>query len=524
MQQLSIDKQLRLVLNESFDKRRLFAIAFTIISVAIMVTGLYWPKTYESTVTLIWNRANVLEPLLDTAVTTRLKDQAAVASEVIYSNKVLEILIEKAELSKRKDGKVMSLRDIEILKSVLRSKIKLSNVGKNILKLTYQNQSAETAYIVISVVANLFLQETASAKQSDSREAFDFINKQVLDYEFKLEQINDSINAFKSSNVELQVDSSKELSTRVSKLREQLKVTSLELKEAEIQRESISEQLLIESKKNVRVAVVNSVNQDRLLAMEDQLLQLRLTFTENYPDIVQLKEQLKNLRIVIAEEEAENERLFNEDPDSFGAQNTIDTPLYTQLKQQLADLETQVKTLNARRTDRQRLLNKELARSSEVNSLASQLDELSRDYNVTKKVYEDLLTKRESARVSLNLELENAGSLFKIHEPPIVPLVPIGLRFLHFVLGSVVLGLLLPFVVVLVLLLLDPRIRHEENFNLDEDTESEFDFPVLGAVARYNKLEDIAYGRSITLQAALIMVLAISALSGIVLSRLSGYM
>ena len=114
MQNLSLDKQLLIFLNEALDKRRLIAIAFSVISITILIIGLNWPKLYESSTTLLWNEADVLRPLLEgNAETSTGYKQSRIAKEIIYSSRNLEILIEKTGLNYHPTGVKLSAREIE---------------------------------------------------------------------------------------------------------------------------------------------------------------------------------------------------------------------------------------------------------------------------------------------------------------------------------------------------------------------------------------------------------------------------
>ena len=270
MQNLSLDKQLLILLNEALDKRRLFAFTFSIISIVILVIGLNWPKLYESSTTLIWNQGNMLKPLAGTAAANAGSEQAQLAKEVIYSNKNLEILIEKTGLDYSPTGEQLSDRDIEYLKTQLRGKLLLKPSKNNTLKISYKHTNPELAFLVVNVISQLFIEESSSKKKSESIEAYNFIEKRVNEYELKLEKITSRIDEFKSENIELQIDTTKSVNARVGKLKEQIRVTSLKLKEAIVSKESLTAQLEIESAKGTIVEEENA-NNERLLDLEYKL-------------------------------------------------------------------------------------------------------------------------------------------------------------------------------------------------------------------------------------------------------------
>ena len=306
----------------------------------------------------------------------------------------------------------------------------------------------------------------------------------------------------------LSLTSTKSVNARVSKLKENIKVTSFMLREAIIQKESLTEQLVIESAKSKFVKEEN-VKNERLIILENQLNTLRLSYTETYPDIVQIKEQIKNLKKSIeanANRQSSNANTLNSAKGNSSSGVNVKSALYAELQQQLSAIETTLRTLTARKINQEEQLSLELGRSGEVNLVISQLTELSLDYDVTKRLYDELLTKREKARISLSLENENAGSLYVVQEPPTVPLVPQGLRFLHFALGSIILGFGVPVAIIFGILMIDTRIRHEDEINLGDS------IPVIGVISNFNNKKDLRKQRLATIQSVMIFNLTLAVL------------
>jgi hypothetical protein len=59
----------------------------------------------------------------------------------------------------------------------------------------------------------------------------------------------------------------------------------------------------------------------------------------------------------------------------------------------------------------------------------------------------------------MSLDKEKQGLTIKIQEPATLPLTPSGLRFLHFVVGGLLLGVLMPVGLLYAKIQLDPRLR-----------------------------------------------------------------
>jgi hypothetical protein len=105
------------------------------------------------------------------------------------------------------------------------------------------------------------------------------------------------------------------------------------------------------------------------------------------------------------------------------------------------------------------LQEQEHERAQRVAANQAQLSELTRDYNVTRDVYEEMLQRKESARLSMTLDIEGQGVSYRIQEPATFPLKPSGIRFIHFAIIGPILGLLAPIGLLILYVMLDPHFR-----------------------------------------------------------------
>jgi hypothetical protein len=78
---------------------------------------------------------------------------------------------------------------------------------------------------------------------------------------------------------------------------------------------------------------------------------------------------------------------------------------------------------------------------------------------VNREIYDDLLKRREKARVSMHLDIEGQGLNYRINEAAQFPRTPSGPQFSMFAMAGIFLGLAAPFGAVAGLLQVDPRIR-----------------------------------------------------------------
>jgi uncharacterized protein involved in exopolysaccharide biosynthesis len=197
----------------------------------------------------------------------------------------------------------------------------------------------------------------------------------------------------------------------------------------------------------------------RLAELEAQKNSLLLTYTDDYPDVVSLTYQITDIKKSIKETAENKAATKNNLKKQAQDENSILNPLYQELRSRLSQVKTDIKAKEKRLVAFEKLKNEEFKRRKRIAERGADESELTRDYNVTKKIYEDMLERKEKARLSMTLNIEGQGVTYRIQEPALPPLNPTGLRFLHFVILGPFLGLFAVLGLVVLYTLLDPRIR-----------------------------------------------------------------
>jgi polysaccharide chain length determinant protein (PEP-CTERM system associated) len=454
--QLSYAQTLSLLLKEAFVYRNAVVGIFIAVNMLAIGSGLFWPLQYTSSSTIIVSEKNIIEPLMKgTAVATDVTDRAKLAREVIFGRKLMSQVVAQPEWLK---GDGHSAREVDaLITKVIVPHTRITNVDKNLIKIEYTDTSADRAYTTTKNIAELFISESLAEKAKESQDAYDFISKQTEEYHEKLVNAEAQLKEFHSSNLDAQPGSEGLVGTRINALDEKIQQTLNDLNEAETKKASLEKQLSGEAE--VTAAFTREGQyRTRIGELQQQLDTLRLSYQDTYPDIVRLKHQIEDLREAIASDKRERD-LGRGRPRVVNEEAMAANPLFQELRRELSQTKTQIDTLRARLGDNKRLLVAETARGRRVHDSEAALAELSRDYQVNRDLYQDLLKRRENARVSMNLDIANQGLTFKIHEPAMVPQNPSGPRFLHFVIGGMLLGVLLPFALLYAKQQIDPRLR-----------------------------------------------------------------
>ena len=444
----------KLLIGELFDSRKKAVGIFVVVALSLTVAGLVWPKGYVASTTILVDEKNIIQPLMQgAAVTTEVADRSRLARETIFGRKVMTQLL--TDTGRLNEG--LSPEDQDRLFKKLQKQTTISNITKNIIKIEYRDDDPERAFLTAKRYAELFIAEALGTKAAESQAAFDFIDKQVNEYHEKLVTAEEQLKDFRLANADALPGMDTDIGTRLSAQQLRIEQSTQELKEAEIKRHSLEKQLSGEAE----VATVLSREgqyRTRIAELQSQMETLRLSYHDTYPDIVRIRHQIADLNDSITADRQQREAA-KESGRVIIDDSVTNNPMYQQLKRELSQTQISIDTLNARIIEAKRQMSSTLDRGKRVHGGEVTLAELTRDYQVNRDIYQDLLKRRENARVSMNLDKEKQGLTFRIQEPATLPIDPSGLLFRHFILAALVLGVLIPVGTVYAKLQIDPRIR-----------------------------------------------------------------
>jgi polysaccharide chain length determinant protein (PEP-CTERM system associated) len=419
-------------------------LAFTAVAFGSLTVGAFWSEKYETSTLLYADVTNIIEPLLKGRAEMTGMDRSQEARELIYTRRILLKVAESVGLM---DGG-QNVTQQEAIINGLRSNIEINNEGKNFFKISYVNESQETSFKVLNAVVDAFIRDTSESKRNESRNAFEFIDQQVASYKRQLVEAENRLKQFKAANLD---GTAQAVAGRVERLRNDIEESKLDIDESAAKYASLQKQLKSEAKYQVARSELEA-HMNKLERLNKALDELRLSYQDSYPDIVELKDQIAALELVI--EASKEEGSFG----SYSMEN-IENPLYEELRKRQSEAELELQSQKKRKLAMERMLKDEYARAERIAQREAELAELVRDYDVTRGIYEEMLERKEKARLSMTLDIEGQGVSYKIQEPAVFPLHPSGLRFIHFALLGPVIGLIAGVGIVIAYVLLDPRVR-----------------------------------------------------------------
>jgi len=454
MSHINFDEMVPLLVREARARRTSLLGIFVLVSLVFLLVGFLWSKKFTSYVQLYVDDSQIVAPMLDAEI-AQSRDQANVAREELFSNEILNRVIEQVGYVTGATSQI----ERERIKNDIIEDTQIYNIDNQLLEISFEHRDPKIAYETTSLLAELFLQKTMRSSAEETTEAFDFIITQVETYRDKLEDAEGRLEAFRSQYPGISTSTEGNVNQQIVELRRDLERTRLQYAQAEQRRRSLERELGSESSTIARDYETGRINQ-QIASLQQEIDSLTLNYTDDYPDIVRLRQQIGDMQQLL--ERASNApvsaptvqlggRLYG------GSSNA--SPVYQQLRSDLARTAAEADSLGVRVQQLETLLQKEIERSSQSSRVERELTQLTRDYTINKELFEDLLRRQESARLSMSLGAEQQGVLYRIAQAANFPYLPTGLRFMHIAAIGIVLATLLPFFFLVVFLKLDPRIR-----------------------------------------------------------------
>ena len=384
------------------------------------------PDQYETRAKIYIDTQSLLRPLLrGLTVQTNINQQIQLMVRTLLSRPNVEKIIRLADL----DLHTNSQEEFDALVKKLQSEIKFETAGRgeNLYNLLYVDSDREKGQEVLQSVITVFIENSIGETRDQSESAQNFLNKQIELYEKRLLEAENRLKEFKQKNVGFLPSSGEDYFGRMQKAAVQLKEAKLALKEAERQKEAIQAEIEGEvpsfglGSRRSATAQFTTEYDVRIDNLEKKLDELLLQYTEQHPDVEASRRILASLKYKQSREIA---KLKAELEDS--GYELDENPVFQQLKISLGQLTAQVATLKVRVSEYTERYNELEKMVNTIPEIEAQLKSLNRDYAVTKKQYDEFLSRRESASISQSVEQTTDSVQFKVIEAPRVELQPVG--------------------------------------------------------------------------------------------------
>lgn len=403
----------------------------TVIAVSGWIHALLIPNVYEVNAKIFVDTRSMLRPLLKGLAidTNTLSSSAELMKRTMLTRPNLEEVARKTDL----DLAAKTDKEFDSIVTALAERIKLSGTTRdNIYEIAFEDTDAEQAKRVVDEILNTFLESALGSNRKDTAVTQKFLDEQINEYEKRLLEAEQRLKEFKQRNVGRMPGEGSSYFQQLQEARAVLKIAQLELQEAQFRSSTLRRQLEgeepvlgIMGDQQAYDMPLTSQYDGRIAKLEEQLDQLMLHYTEKHPDVIGIQEQMA----LLERRRDEEIQMLAEQAQDFTTAGPVDageSSVYQEIKLAMAQADAEVAALKAR-VDAYGKQVEELEQSVDtIPEIEAELKRLDRDYGLNKRQYDELIKRRESARLSQEADQQADDIKLKVIEPPRVPLIPVG--------------------------------------------------------------------------------------------------
>jgi polysaccharide chain length determinant protein (PEP-CTERM system associated) len=439
----------------------------------------------------------IVAPINTTDVTQRL----ATMQQQILSRSRLEPIIRQFGLYS-KDVNRVSIDDLvaKLQKSIevtpVQPMAETRSVNLPGFFINVKLDTARNAQQVCEAITSMFIEQSLSTSQQQSKETTEFLTQQLGNAKVQLDQQDAVLAAFKSKWGRSLPDEEQTNLNLLTGLTSQLDAATQALARAQ------QDKSFAESQLSQQMAVWQASQgghdpdslQQQLAQMQTQLASLQARYTEDYPDVIKTKNDIASLQRRIAENDSKAPG------DAKPVHALAEPPQITQLRQQIhnSDLIIAEKSKEQEQIKQQIRTYQDYVQSSPV--VEQKYKELTRGYQTALDSFNELQKKRDAAQQAVDLDQTQGSEQFRVLDPANLPEKPSFPNRPMFAGGGLAGGLALGLGIAFLLEMRDTSMRTER------DVEFVLRLPVLAMVPEIGPIQA---------KASRVMTIPIEAKSGL---------
>lgn len=456
-------------------RRKFYILIPSIIVLFVTIaTVLVLPPVYQSTGTILIESQQIPQELIQSTVTSFADERIQVIQQRIMSSQQLLNIIEKFNLYA---DEMNSTARSEVLED-MRNRISIDLQSANLrnrrrgasavisFSVSFEDRNPRAAQNVTNELVTLFLDENIKTRTARAEETSEFLKKEGERLGSQIAVMEEQIASYKQENEGSLPENLGANLERVVTLKSALLKTEADLSELNERRNLLLidlEALQLAAASSKGLSEEQQSQKQELENLQNRFISLSARYGSEHPDvkairrqiiafekeygnfsdIEELQKQEQEVRLEIIELAKNYSR---EHPDVKRLERKLDgivtmikefenvknkpveggsNPELLQVKARLESIDSSIARVKKSRLDLQKQiaeLNTHISRTPQVER---GLDALERDYENTKRKYQEIKSKELQAELSMNLEEEQKGERFTLLEPPMLPDKPI---------------------------------------------------------------------------------------------------
>jgi polysaccharide chain length determinant protein (PEP-CTERM system associated) len=366
---------------------------------ALLVFGM--PSQYVVSAQVYADTEALMNPLLHgLAVQPDVRGRLKLMTQTLLSRPNLETVADKTGLALR----ATTPAETDALLTRLGSAVTINDGGaRNLYDISYTDSDPRMAQKVVQAFVEIFMNDTLGANTTSMQTAQSFLKQQVHDYNGRLNAAEAKIAAFKKANAAYLPSGhagGADYFTRLQAAKDDLQ--ALQARHAHPGDAGSA----VIAPQDPRLQQIDK----QITAYQQQLNNLLLRYTNAYPDVVSVRRMLGQLK---ARREALRTGHGDSDmtePAAAPGHHASRASSQRSLTAQIAAKQQEIATLE-----------QGMGKASDAQTA---LQQLGRNYDITKKQYDELVTRLNTAQLSQDATQSGNNLKFRVISPPIAPPSP----------------------------------------------------------------------------------------------------
>lgn len=447
------------ILAGAWRRRYLIVIPVLVLPVIGLIVGAITPKNYASHTTMLIQETAKMNPFLeDLAVSSMLKERMSALKALLNSRHILRVVAEERGLIEEDT----SLKEQDNIINELSGALSVQMIGKDLIRIDYKTHDPESMKETLESVRQQFVEQLLAPERSSMTDSSFFLDEHLAKRELELEKSEAALADFKDEHSTELPELHLTNINRLAQLKQLLSEREAEMAGASRSLGGLDQQL---SKTNPVLGRI----EEQIIRIRGELALLKVRYTEQHSKVVAANRNLRRL-----EDERQNILKHTDDnidvnklwaiasstpiKDSNGEQ-----PLLISQLENLQVMRSKVDSLDEEIISLKKMTAELDSQIADYGANANQLSKLERDLRVKRELYDDLLLRRENARITSSLGIFERDKRVKVIDLPFTPTSPSNPSLLVFIIAGLFGGIFLGTGIAVLLEVSDTTLRRRDH-------------------------------------------------------------
>ncbi len=432
------------------------------------------PTQYRSHTSMLIQETAKMNPFLeDIAVSTMLNERLNAVKTLLKSRHVLHSVA--TELNLINDD--MPPAEVERAIQKISNSLSVSQLGKDFLQINHTSNTPKGMQALLESVSRHFVEQLLAPERTSITDSSEFLNIHIKKRAAELDQAEQALAEYTNLNSALTPDMQNQSLNRLATLKQSLAEKEAELAGVEKSMGSLDEQL---SKTNPVVGRI----EEQIIDIRSELTLLRAKYTDNHSAVQAKKRELNRLeqeRTLMLQQKQPG---LNSDQlwDIASSTNTDELrsvqPLLVSQLHNLQVVRGNYESLKEETKSLKGMIDELEIKATSFGDNTKQLYRLTRDVEIKRTLYEELMSRYEMAQLTGSLGIFEQNDRVKIIDLPYTPSTPTNFPSIVFVIAGAFAGLFLGIGLAVLMEIFDTSIR------LRQELEQLTGVPVLTVIPR----------------------------------------